>query len=152
MAALTAGAALVGADTPGPARAHIMINRDPLPSPDARPWTAPASVPDGVARLAAGLWRQLQGAGNLALSPCSLHACLAMVSAGARGETLAQMQHAVELPAPAALGTGWAGLAAALTPPAGPDGATAWSWTMAERALHPARLPHRAALRHRVPR
>ncbi len=139
LALLAGGARLAGADLPPtPASApppmpapQVMTCRDPLPSPDARPWTAPATVPDGIARLTAGLWRQLQGDGNLALSPCSLHACLAMLSAGARGETLAQLQHAAELPAPAALASGWSTLAPSLIPLPWEQAATTWSWTMA---------------------
>ncbi len=90
---------------------------------------APATVPDGVTRFAADLWAKLPRVGNLAISPCSIHACLAMASVGARGETLVEMQRAVSLPAPHAVAQGWKDLAQALAPPR--DAAPAWRWTMA---------------------
>ena len=136
--------ALTAADDPP--RLASFTCRDPAGPPAASPgktdWTAPATVSAGVARLAAELWGKLPRTGNLAISPCSLHACLAMTALGARGETLAQMQRAVSLPAQDAQAAGWKSLTQTHAPPT--DAATAWSWTMANALFASRELALRA--------
>jgi serpin B len=53
--------------------------------------------------------------GNVCVSPFSAHTALAMTAAGARGETLAEMQRVLRLPVGEGAGGGFANLFAALT-------------------------------------
>jgi serpin B len=66
--------------------------------------TDTAAVVEGNTRFAFQLYDRLRlREGNLFFSPFSLSTALAMTSAGARGETLAQMEHTLHLPAQDAL-------------------------------------------------
>ena len=70
--------------------------------------------------------------GDLTLSPASLHAVLAMTSAGARGDTLAAMERVCHLPAQDALHLGWRGLQDDLADlPHGKDDKPAYPLSMA---------------------
>lgn len=101
-----------------------------VPQAQAAP---PATVKDGIDAFSAALYRRLAAQpGNLAVSPFSVHAALAMTSAGARGETLAEMAQAASLPQQDALHAGWQDLARQLAAvPKGADGKPLWEWTMA---------------------
>jgi serpin B len=86
-------------------------------------------MPKEIAALAKGsnelgfeLYNRIRGgAGNLALSPASISAALAMTYGGAKGETAAQMQKIAHFPGdPAATMTSWGSATRALTDPSRP--------------------------------
>jgi serpin B len=99
LAALTAGAVLAARAAPPPA-----------PSPEAQ------AVSHANTAFAADLYARLHDKpGSLFCSPYSISAALAMTSAGARGETLAEMDKVLHLPADGSAHAGFAALRNALT-------------------------------------
>lgn len=116
---------------PGPAPV-VQPAVPPVPVAKDVPWTPPTSVKDGIDRFSAALYRSLAATpGNLAVSPFSVHAALAMTSAGARGQTLAEMEHAIQFPAQERLHADWKALRTALTDVRkGPDGKPLYAWNL----------------------
>ncbi len=73
-------------------------------APPPTPAAGPRGVREGNARFAQALYAELgKGDGNLCFSPYSISAAFGMLSAGARGETLAQVEKAFHLPPQAEL-------------------------------------------------
>jgi serpin B len=74
----------------------------PPPAPPPAPTPAALALAEGQGAFALDLYARLRGApGNLVFSPYSIQTALAMARAGARGETAAQMDRVLHLPADA---------------------------------------------------
>lgn len=101
----------------------------PAPGPAPAPPPADSAMPKETNELAKGsnelgfdlYGRIRKSAGNLALSPASISAALAMTYGGAKGETAAQMQKIAHFPGdPSATLTSWGATSRALTDPSRP--------------------------------
>ncbi len=92
-----------------------------------------AATADASNRLGIEVFQRLAKVpGDAVLSPASLHAVLAMTSAGARGDTLAAMQRVCHFPAQDTLHAGWHGLQDDLANiPPGAEGKPAYPLSMA---------------------
>ncbi len=97
----------------------------------AASWSPPATVLEGLTRFSAALWRHVaERPGNQACSPLSIQLALTMAAYGARGDTLAQMERAIELPDPRTSLSEWADLIARLKP-LEEFGKPVWTWSLA---------------------
>jgi serpin B len=104
---LVATLGLLGAPAPSGAE------RPPAPAPAPSP--AALALAAGQSAFALDLYARLKGApGNVLFSPYSIQTALAMARAGARGETAAQMDKVLHLPA-GATPEAWKGLVASVT-------------------------------------
>jgi serpin B len=71
-----------------------------LPQTPSTVWVTEQTAADGVNAFAADLYAQLRlETGNLIVSPYSIDTALAMTAAGARGDTRAEMEKVLHLPA-----------------------------------------------------
>lgn len=120
---ILAALSLVACDRSQPKPAADASSAAPIPTPtDSAMPKDTTDLAKGSNELGFALYGRIRGnAGNLALSPASISAALAMTYGGAKGDTAAQMKKIAHFPGdPAATSVSWGNTSRALTDPARP--------------------------------